>query len=281
MELPQNTNLPFFSYGIFKPGELGFLRIKDYVLNQKKIILKGNLLLRDGLPIIDLDGDWEVKGHLLYFNENSYETPYQRIIEIEPEKHYRWGTVPIKGNKQNEANILIGRSPNRGSVQSEDKYFKGRRDPLFNEAFELIEQIIDDKKYFTQDYKDFFKLQMAYLLLWTIIEKYVSLRYHLGDRVNDKIHQLKTDQYFCSQLKINIKYKRNVFRADRPSDKETLDPEKPNKCIDYYYQIRSNITHRGKATHNDFEMLHLSATELCGIMKATIGNAFEESIVQN
>ena len=43
MELPQNTNLPFFSYGIFKPGELAFHRIKDYVLSQKKIIVKGNL----------------------------------------------------------------------------------------------------------------------------------------------------------------------------------------------------------------------------------------------
>ena len=29
--LPKNLELPFFTYGIFRPGEIPFLGIKDYV----------------------------------------------------------------------------------------------------------------------------------------------------------------------------------------------------------------------------------------------------------
>ena len=201
MDLPQNINLPFFAYGIFKPGELAFYRIKEFVKNHSQITVNGNLKIRDGLPLFDKDGMWEVKGYLLYFNENSYEESYRRIIQIEPDAHYRWHTIPIIEGNNEEANILIGRSPNRGSQQSDESFFNGKNDPLFNEAFELIEQIINDtseiEKHFHNDYKEFFNLQMAYLLLWSIIEKYVSFRYHLGEGVRKKVLQLSTDDYFC------------------------------------------------------------------------------------
>ena len=279
MDLPQNINLPFFAYGIFKPGELAFYRIKEFVKNHSQITVDGNLKIRDGLPLFDKDGMWHVKGYLLYFNENSYEESYRRIIEIEPDKHYRWDNISICEEKNEEANILIGRSPNRGSEQSDESSFNGRNDPLFKEAFQLIDQTIDESgEYCNNDYKEFFKLQMAYLLLWSIIEKYVSFRYRLGEDIRKKVLKLSTDDYFCLLLKENIIEKREVFRSDKPNDdKIVLDKENPSKCLDYYYQIRSNITHRGKASHKDYKKVRLSILELCKIMKATIENAFNES----
>jgi hypothetical protein len=53
MQQPINISHPFFAYGIFRPGQLGFFQLKDLVseiLDPNEIA--GSLLLRDGLPII-------------------------------------------------------------------------------------------------------------------------------------------------------------------------------------------------------------------------------------
>lgn len=119
---------------------------------------------------------------------------------------------------------------------------------------------------------------MAYLLLWTIIERYVTIRYHLGgDNVVKKIHKLESDETFCIELKKVNGKKREIFKSDRPRTKVVLDFNNPKKAIDYYYQIRSNIVHRGKAAYNDYSMLYKSTVELLDIMQKTIKNTFIES----
>ena len=52
METPSDSNLPFFAYGLFRPGQLGYLRLKPHVGRvESGWSLHGNLLDRDGLPI--------------------------------------------------------------------------------------------------------------------------------------------------------------------------------------------------------------------------------------
>ena len=119
---------------------------------------------------------------------------------------------------------------------------------------------------------------MSYLLLWTIIERYVTIRYYLGrGDVYKKIKNLVDDKHFCLELKSNINRRASIFRADKPGVKINLNPKKPKLCIDYYYQIRSNITHRGKAAHQDIVKMRESIIELLHIMQSTIENAFKES----
>ena len=69
MQLPKCTDVPFFCYGVFKPGQLGFLQLGDYV---ERIVhgasIQGTLLERDGFPLISPDGQERVKGHLLLFS---------------------------------------------------------------------------------------------------------------------------------------------------------------------------------------------------------------------
>jgi hypothetical protein len=84
MQRPININHPFFAYGIFRPGQLGFFQLKDLVseiLDPNEIA--GSLLLRDGLPIIDPNGHGSVKGALLCFAtakaaEEAYDRPLAR-----------------------------------------------------------------------------------------------------------------------------------------------------------------------------------------------------------
>ncbi len=47
-----NVDLPYFSYGFFRPGEISFLGIKDFVLTVQPITIDGDLVLKDVLSIV-------------------------------------------------------------------------------------------------------------------------------------------------------------------------------------------------------------------------------------
>ena len=51
---PKRNNIkrPFFAYGIFKPGELAYSRIKKYVHNEYPYTINYEMSYRDGVPLI-------------------------------------------------------------------------------------------------------------------------------------------------------------------------------------------------------------------------------------
>ena len=70
MDLPTDISKPFFSYGIFKPGQLGYYRIENYVENKKiSCYVNHRLLTRDGLPIIHDTIGGSTEGALLEFKD--------------------------------------------------------------------------------------------------------------------------------------------------------------------------------------------------------------------
>jgi hypothetical protein len=257
MNLPDRTDLPFFSYGVFKPGQLGFFRLRDFVKYfEPNSSIRGRLLERDGLPIAAVGDGSRVKGALIFFQAGKSAVAYRRIVEVEPDKHYRWGITRAKTSKGvEEANYLLGRSPRKGSVPLEKDEWDGREDPLFTSALEVVEETCQQNSEFEWNLKPLFRLQMAYLLLWSSIERYVALRYHLGGKVAEKVKQLADEKAFCTSLEREVSEQREIYRADRPTEKYKLDPSEPAQSLWYYYQVRSNITHRGKAVTRDFRIL--------------------------
>ena len=155
----------------------------------------------------------------------------------------------------------------------------GWNDPLFTDALDVVEKtLLENSKKSALDMEAFFSLQMAYLLLWSSIERYVSLRYNLGDKVVDKISKLASESAFAESLCKYVKTPREVFRIDRPAQKEILNPDAPDKALRYYYQVRSNITHRGKSTlYNDFKMLQDSLKELLLIFRNVLQKAEKDA----
>jgi hypothetical protein len=278
---PENPDLPFFSYGLFQPGQPGFSRIRDLVLaSEPGWSTRGTLLERDGLPLLD-QGDELVKGHLVRFISGKSVEAYSIINSIEPDKLYRWGTARVtKKDREETVNVLFGRRPLRGSFPAEYKIWDGQKEPLFTKALEVIRKTLDDYKDFEWDLEPFFYLQMAYLLLWCSIERFVSFKYHLGDKAKKKVEKLAEDPAFVRALQDRVKpgIRREVFRSDDPEQKETLDPSNPSKALDYYYQIRSNITHRGKTAIRDHEMLRESLSELLDIFQRVLEAEFSEPV---
>ena len=135
MNPPADQKLPFFAYGVFKPGELAFLQIKDMVLScRSDTTYRGWLLIRDGLPIADLSGNDLIHGDLISFHPGLEEEAYRRIAALEPDTQYRWEVVIGEAGR---ANILAGRSPKKGSVHPIGDW-TGHDDPLFTAAFAFV-----------------------------------------------------------------------------------------------------------------------------------------------
>jgi hypothetical protein len=270
MDRPPNIDLPFFAYGLFRPGQLAFFQLRDLVHDvDDQVQVAGELRLRDGLPIIQPARRGFIRGALLTFLPDRAAEAYERITEMEPDKHYRWHETPVG---RTPANVLVGRSPEKGSVPCEDADWNGWNDPLFTEALDVVEETLRSQN-FDWSLKPLFRLQMAYLLLWSSIERYVSLRYDLGDRVTHKVDRLAGEAAFVTGLRAHVRGKRTVNRADRPGEKEVLDPESPKRALGYYYQVRSNITHRGKGVVRDYDLLHDSLAELLPIFREVLKEA--------
>jgi len=72
----------------------------------------------------------------------------------------------------------------KGSVHADDEW-NGRDDPLFTVALDVVTKLCN-RIALRVGFEPLFRLEMAYLLLWTSIERYASLRYHLGDKATKK-----------------------------------------------------------------------------------------------
>jgi hypothetical protein len=276
MILP-NTNLPFFAYGLFKPGELCFFRIRELVDKKRvdKAEVDGCLKERDGIPLLVKSNYSKVEGVLIYFKDGKEIEAYESIIEIEPDKVYRWEVIYLE--KDISANVLFGKSPDTGSSDLEKwESWTGKTDPFFTVALDEVERIYKEDASILSydDHRDLFRLQMGYMLLWSSIERYAGLRYHLKGDVTKKVQKIATEPCFADSLKKNVK-KPRTLRRTTDLDKYTLDPHEPRKSIDYYYGVRSNVVHRGKAVRKDFDILRSALGELLPIFRELLEEAWK------
>ena len=140
--MPSDATLPFFAYGIFQPGELAFLQIREFVRKWYGIDLSGALRVKDGLPIASLNENGCIAGTLLEFNTDTSKAAYRRIAQLEPSAQYLWGTSEFL---QHRVNILIGISPEKDSVIAEGPW-NGRDDPLFTSALDILEETLNENR---------------------------------------------------------------------------------------------------------------------------------------
>ena len=132
-------------------------------------------------PILDPTDQSQVKGSLIYFKDNNVIEAYERINHLEPEKHYKW--METKTNKNIKCNYLIGKYLEIGieenSPLDSDYPWEGKEDPLFTDALDVIQETLEDNRNVVS-FQAMFKLQMAYLLLWSAIERYAHFAITLG-----------------------------------------------------------------------------------------------------
>ncbi len=288
MKQPTDTSRPFLAYGIFRPGQLAFFQLADLVRDRiDSVAIPGRLLVRDGLPLVELGSPntATIAGALLRFRPGAEGLAYERIAEMEPDEQYRWDTIDLDVG---EVNILVARSPQRGSESWEfqdHEDWDGWRDPVFTDALAVVEEtLLASPDFDPGDMRPTFRLQMAYLLLWSSIERYLSLRYHFGAKQEGSrvttyglVRKLANEAAFARSLEHHVTRTDRIFRADDPGHYEDLDPADPKKSLGYYYQVRSNITHRGKSAVRDHRRLSATLSELLLVFRAVLADAKAEA----
>ena len=269
-----DSNLPFFAYGIFKPRQIAYSKIKDLVLQKKEISINRPMKHRDGVPILlkKENERYKTKGFLYDFSDG--EKAYRIICQTMSPALYKWGTIDVEGEK---ANVLFGLKPDSGSDYIEDasdrECFDGSNDPIFKEGIKLIKDNLKSEDFSMEE--GFFKLQMNYMLLWSAIDRYCKLKYNMGSEHENRLELAKEANFISALRKIDETGKyRPIFSTDDLM-RRSFDVSNPKYCINYYYTLRCNIVHRGKSMRSDYVMLKQATEELLEIFKDVLKDTFD------
>lgn len=282
--LPNDTSLPFFAYGLFRPGQLAFYQICKFVKNSERQSIPGELKLRDGIPILKENPESTVYGVLINFNDNDLSKAYNQINGFEPERYYRWIETTTLDNIK--CNVLLGKSPDRGTSEL-DMGWDWREDPYFTTVLTEIKSILkktNQRPIGPDDTIPLIRLQMAYLMLWTSIERFATLKYNLKKEPHAKIMHIAKEEIYIQSLKKHVKEPKQErdYRVVSTADLSTqyhLNPNNPKKSLEYYYQIRSNVVHRGKAVFYDYRLIRRSLGQLLAIFEDIINYyTYKESV---
>lgn len=281
LKFRNNPDLPFFAYGIFKPGQLAYSRIEKYVDDDKTYgtEIHYKMLLRDGVPLIEDNEceDYITKGSLIYFKQGTGRDAYEIISNTQLKALYDWREIKVDGKK---SNVLIGLSTERGIANDNEEIihnFKGEEDPFFYQAIQLIEKNLEreKKEMHWSSFDDFFTLQMNYMLLWSAIERYASLKYDVS---KDKKVEFAKDNFdiIKTVLRGCVNKKRRVYNSETLWCNE-LNPNDPIGAMFYYYTIRFNVVHKGKFLQSrDYDLLKTSLKELFEVFIAVLDDTFPE-----
>jgi len=277
-----DVSLPFFSYGAFKPGQLAFTQLEVFIDPEKppeRVSVSGRLLVRDGLPLF-APGAHLIEGYVLHFTKKDRAQAYKVIRTFEPAEIYEWDTLDLDDQGLLRGNVLLGKFLDQGNpAELEKNSWSFSDDPVFKEGLNMVAAIIEEdcdsqkeqKRPF--EWARFFRLQMAYLLLWSAVQRFTCFCY--SPKLNDaeRNNKLSADPRFKQALLKIQPQVRSVSTSLRPDKVYSLNSQSPKDAVDYYYQIRCNLSHRGKANYVDLETLDSSLWELyqilCRILTAT------------
>lgn len=279
LDAPADTSLPFVTYGALRPGELAFDQVSRYVQSCDEVSVAGHLYVRDGLPLLELamsPADNSVPANLLTFRARNRRQAYEAICRFEPRGHYQWAVTQLE--KGSKANILVGVLPEQGSEPAEELPWSSFRDPVFEHGLHVVHSVADASAQLpfksapsdSFEWERFFTLQMAYLLLWSAVERFCALAYGPARNPMSKLRKMARDKRIADVIRTH------VCRSDTVSDVRgsradiRLDSADPEACLLYYYQVRNNLSHRGKGAWRDGEKVRHSLAELLAIFEASL-----------
>lgn len=272
---PPDPGLPLFAYGLLKPGELAHESVigGDLVRWEPASFRGGVLRIRDGLPFLaTVSWPGEVHGALLWFEDPV--VTYERVGEFEPRKHYRWEEHEVwtESGECARANVLIGYKPTRGAHDEPVSSWSSSLDPVLRFGFPVASEMTDELtgRPFPGPSSDddpamwdrFFRLSSAYLLLWSIVERYTALKFGPALAPTERVKRLD-----CSN-----EFRAAVVAADVEANRRVVDSRDPgttyrirddgSSAAEYWYAVRSNLSHRGKGAYHDGKLLHRCTLDL-------------------
>jgi hypothetical protein len=236
--------------------------------------------MRDGLPLLVADGSDTVIGQLLKFTPYRAAEAWSSVRVFEPKDQYRWELVEVSTSEgHRRANVLVARSPDQGSTDERLRTWGANLDPVLTEGMEFVRRevvrICPDGTFPTlppdgRFWRLFFGIQAVYLLLWTVVERCIVLT--VGGVAKDESITAVGKAFFglpevemaIASLPTDLGARRPVNDSRRPTKKKKF--ETPDQAFDYWYLVRSNLTHRGKSAFMDGELLYRATLELHDVL---------------
>lgn len=272
LDAPPLPGGPLFVYGSLKPGELAFPQVEPFVEAAVDVELAGHRLRsRDGLPLLVESGDG-VLGALLVFDDVT--SGYATVRRFEPSRHYRWAPrgveLTVFGSPL-RANALLGIRPDTGAEQEHLSAWSCADDPVFVRGLPIAASLALPWLQPSASLDGLFHLQSAYLLLWSVVERLTALRFGPVAPPMQRLRLLSLDQQWATWFRaaeVPMGERRVVDSRD-PADKVRLKPDGSN-AWSYWYQVRSNLSHRGKGAHRDVRIVADAFIDVHDVLRAML-----------
>ena len=269
-----------FVYGSLKPGELGFRVLKPFVESYDLATLNGfDLFVRDGLAMIASGtGNRAVPGFLIHPRTGMEGEFVQFVDAYEGTSNYSRKEVPVFVNGSVVmANAYVGRKIEQSHPELIETWTT-RLDPIFGESLPLLHRRICTFKYENLDstnmptpyWVQLNELLGNYLVLVSILEHLLTVIYGGSRNLEPAARMKKFADSFETQIIISKLLRENLipdFRV-RVSSKveESYTTDNPNKVIEAWYQVRSNLQHRGKSSVHDAKIVLESCVGLTNFL---------------
>jgi hypothetical protein len=297
--LPGNVELPFFAYGIFKPNQIAYRVIEDLVYTYEDSSIDNyNQFLRDGLSfIIREENSSKLNGYRIFFKSNKALEAYYKIGNKEPRNLNKWEVI-----ENMNALIAIDKKGFDKDFHGDPDNIIGWNDPYFHIGLEVINTQEFDKAKLNYevnsnwDEKEFFAeiidIQMKFLLAYSMLERLAFLMTSFQSGSAQVSNVLSENQFVRSAIfklynelpEVVKSKKREVYSSERTTSsngevkmgkvtfnfKDCIEQENFRAIIKFYYQIRNNITHRGKSLGRMSNDLKSYLSELTSIIKYTL-----------
>ena len=271
-----------FVYGSLKPGELGFEQIETMVSHYSVAELHDfALYVRDGLPIIRNPAPGEtVEGVLLSVTAGMEADFWRTVNEYEGVSNYKFqDLIPVYSDGQEYlTGTYIGRKMGKGNPERLYTPWTSKLDPIFSQSFPLLHCDITrntlkftDAEHNPNDYwSQMNKLLSQYLLLVSILEHLTVVKFG-GSKKQEpmvRIRKLQQSQgcLIAFRALSNDKINPPIKVSDSRAVEDSLSSSNPEQALFAWYQVRSNLQHRGKASLFDASLVHKSCIGLSNFL---------------
>ena len=287
----QNFKRPYFVYGTLKPAEIAHYQIEKFIERLLPATLDNYaLFVRDGAPVIFKSKNWKVDGFLVWPYETQYNDFELQVNSYEGERLYSLHKIEVScQSKKIECLTHIGKNQGKSHAEPLFKPWSSKDDPIFSQAFphlfaEIKKTINSESTAGPEisDWKYYNDITSKYLLLVTIIERLAFLycgesfttpeekngKVYYNDRIMKRITTLgKSEQFLHTYENLsNRGILHHIEVYDSRDANKSLSTKRPKEALDAWYQVRSNLQHRGKSAWKDVKIVQDSLISLANII---------------
>ena len=280
MSIPEEAPvpwLPLFVYGSLRPGELAHRQITNLITRVQPATAHGlQLSVRDGLPFAQPEDHQSVEGDVLWPRRDRLQEFYRLVRDYEGTKLYSETdrSVTTADGEVISTRIFVGKRVTHANPEPLGERWTSAQDPLFSTGLDAISDA--GRRHFRKglpalpaDHPEFWRgflpLQGLYLVLCTVLERYTALVFGPTVDPMKRVARLRDDPDAIEAVRLADPPALRVFDSRNAQVHYSAPGRKP---FDAWYQVRSNLTHRGKAGGiHDFRLVEKAVVGLHDAMR--------------